>query len=110
DSIPECAVETSEGAKVPDVAWISEERWTSMNPDEASCSVAPEICIEILSPSNTAEEMLGTVEKPGKRKLYFQAGATEFWMSDEAGRMSFFDSSGQLRNSKVCPDFPQTVG
>src|SRR5258708_7446208 len=77
DPLPECAVETTEGTKVPDVAWISETRWTSLNPDEASCSLAPEICVEILSPSNTADEMFGTTERPGKRELYFQAGAKE---------------------------------
>src|SRR2546423_659647 len=103
DSLPECAVETSEGTKVPDAAWISEERWASMNPDEASCSRAPEICIEVLSPTNTAEEMLGTTEKLGKRELYFRAGAVEFWMCDEAGRMSFFEPSDQTTRSRLCP-------
>src|SRR5947209_7508456 len=49
DSLPECAVETAEGTKVPDVGWISDARWASMKPDEASCSIAPEICMEILS-------------------------------------------------------------
>lgn len=109
DPLPECAVETAEGTKVPDVAWISEERWASMNPDEASCSRAPEICIEILSPSNTAQEMLGTIEKPGKRELYFERGAIEFWMCDEAGRITFFDRSGPLVKSKLCPEFPDRV-
>src|SRR5947209_20456904 len=53
DPLPDCAVDTSEGTKVPDVGWISEERWAAMNPDEASCSLAPEICVEILSLTNT---------------------------------------------------------
>ena len=109
DPLPECAVETSEGTKVPDVAWISEARWASMNPDEASCSRAPEICIEILSPANTADEMMGTQEVPGKRELYFQAGATEFWMCDESGHLSFYGHSGPLSRSKICPDFPERV-
>ena len=109
DPLPECAVETIEGTKVPDVAWISDTRWASMDPDEVSCSVAPEICIEILSPTNTLAEMLGTSEKPGKRELYFRAGAREFWTCDASGRISFYVPSGQVQNSALCPGFPNQV-
>jgi len=109
DPLPECAIETADGTKVADVAWISVARWASMNPDEPSCSVAPEICIEILSPTNTREEMLGTPEKPGKRKLYFQAGAVEFWICDGSGNLSFYDPAGQLPKSSLCPSFPNKV-
>jgi Uma2 family endonuclease len=109
DPLVGCAVETIEGTKVPDVAWISGARWTSMNPDEVSCSVAPEICIEILSRANTVAEMLGTAEKPGKRELYFQAGAIEFWICDEAGQMFFHNRSGQISKSELCPSFPDRV-
>ena len=80
DPLPECAVQTTEGIRVPDVAWISEERWASLPPEEASCSPAPQIGIEILSATNAVEEMLGTPELSGKRELYFQAGAQEFWL------------------------------
>jgi Uma2 family endonuclease len=93
---------------VPDVAWISDERWASLKPHEPSCSLAPEICIEILSPSNPAGEMHGTTEKPGKRELYFKAGAKEFWMCDESG-ISFYGPSGQLPKSEICPEFPAKV-
>ncbi len=109
DPLPECAVETSDGTKVPDVAWISDVRWASMHPDEISCSVAPEICVEILSPANSKSEMLGTPGKIGKRELYFRAGAIEFWICDEEGRMSFYDASGQLTVSRLCPQFPDVV-
>jgi Uma2 family endonuclease len=109
DLLPECAVETVGGAKVPDVAWISDGRWTSMNPDELSCSVAPEICIEILSPTNTRTEMLGTAQAPGKGELYFQAGAVEFWICDQSGHLSFYNRSGQIKKSDLCPEFPEKV-
>ena len=109
DSLPECAVETTEGTKVPDVAWISEERWASMDPADASCSIAPEICVEVLSSTNTREEMLGTPEKPGKRELYFEAGAKEFWLCEESGQLSFFSPSGPLPKSELCPEFPVQV-
>jgi Uma2 family endonuclease len=109
DALPECAVETTEGTKAPDVGWISDARWASMKPDEFSCSMAPEICIEILSPTNTIDEMLGTAIRPGKRELYFQAGALEFWLCDETGKMSFYDSTGQIQKSRLCPGFPDRV-
>jgi Uma2 family endonuclease len=109
DALPECAIETTAGTKVADVAWISEKRWASMDPDDISCVTAPEICIEILSPANTLAEMLGTPEQPGKRELYFQAGAVEFWICDSQGRLSFYDRSGPLPKSKLCPEFPEKV-
>ena len=109
DPLPECAIETTKGTKVPDVAWISEARWMSMNPDEVSCSVAPEICVEILSPTNTRAEMLGDAGRPGKRELYFQAGAIEFWICDAAGHISFYNRSGQITKSELCPAFPDKV-
>jgi hypothetical protein len=62
-----------------------------------------------LSPANTAQEMLGTLENRGNRELYFQAGAKEFWMCDEEGRLSFYNSSGKLAKSDLCPDFPERV-
>lgn len=109
EAMPECAVDTTEGTKVPDVAWVSDARWDSMNPDAPSCSIAPEICVEILSPTNTAEEMVGSVGKPGKRELYFQAGALEFWVCDESGTLSFYTPAGKQQASHLCPGFPGKV-
>ena len=60
----ECPVDTSDGTRVADVAWISRERWLPHR-RSVSLPVAPEICVEILSPSNRREEMLG------KMGLYF---------------------------------------
>ena len=53
--------------------------------------------------------MLGTEENPGKRELYFKAGAMEFWMCDGEGRIRFFNSSGELPRSDLCPDFPKSL-
>ena len=69
--------------------------------DEAACSVAPEICIEILSSSSTEEEITE------KRALYFEQGAQEFWLCDQNGRMTYFDPAGEAVRSALCPDFPQ---
>lgn len=97
--IVECAVDTSDGVRVPDVAWASTDRWNSMS-DSASCSVAPELCVEVISASNTAEEMAH------KRKLYFEAGAEEVWFCDEKGAVTFFSPKGGRNRSRLCPKFP----
>lgn len=100
--IVECAVDTSDGVRVPDVAWVSTARWNAMS-DSASCSVAPELCVEVVSASNTAEEM------NHKRKLYFEAGAEEVWFCDEQGQVQFFSPAGRLKRSRLCPKFPARV-
>ena len=107
-ALPECAVETIEKTKVPDVVWISPEGQCKMR-GHASCPIAPEICVEILSPSNPMAEMLGVAEKPGKRELYFKAGALEFWTCDEKGQMRFFNPAGAIPRSQLCPSFPATL-
>jgi len=97
--LTECAVETNEGTFVADNVWASAERFAIIK-DEFSCSVAPEICVEILSWSNAADE----IEK--KRAEYFRKGALEFWICDLQGQLSFFDTKGKLVRSVLCPDFP----
>jgi Uma2 family endonuclease len=44
----ECAIDTPEGTYVADVAWATKERFKIIE-DEFSCSVAPEICVEVWS-------------------------------------------------------------
>ena len=66
---------------------------------------APEICVEVLSPSNTEAEI------QEKRALYFDAGAAEVWICDESGTMSFFGlhNSKAMKASQLCPKFPKRV-
>ena len=91
--IPECAVETAENVKVPDVVWVSLDRRRN-TPREYAYASAPEICVEILSPSNALEEQMH------KGELYLQAGAEEFWLCDEKGTMSFFRRQRQNWNTR----------
>ena len=100
--LPECAIRTQKGTKVADIAWCSKERFKLIAP-EAECSIAPEICIEVLSSSNTREE----IEE--KRALYVLAGAKEFWICNEKGEVTFFDDQGRIEKSRLVPDFPARV-
>jgi Uma2 family endonuclease len=99
---PECAIHTSKGTKVADVVWVSQERLQQIK-YETECSIAPEICIEVLSDSNTEKEMLD------KMQLYFQQQALEFWLCDQLGNMRFFNAETELLHSEIVPDFPSRI-
>jgi Uma2 family endonuclease len=102
-TISECPVSTADGVRGVDVAWASRERRREVG--NRSCFVqAPEICIEIISPSNLEAEI------NEKMALYFDAGAIEVWICGAFGNMSFFAAdSKQMEKSNLCPKFPVEV-
>lgn len=100
-TLPECAIRTAKGTKVADVAWASPETIRKVK-NEVECSIAPEICVEVLSSSNT------NIEVNEKIKLYLESGAKEVWICQE-GMMSFYDSKGLLPKSKLVSEFPAQV-
>ncbi len=100
-TLPECAIKTSRGTKVADVAWASRDRVRLIR-NEVECSVAPEICVEVHSSSNTDDEM------QEKRELYFESGALEVWLCKN-GEMSFYNSGGRTEKSRLVPGFPAQI-
>ena len=100
-ALQEAAVQTSRGVRVTDVAWVTKEHFDA-EPEELF-TVAPEICVEVWSPSNTGEEFVT------KRSLYFAAGALEVWICTQAGQMRFYDASQELERSRFVPDFPAQI-
>ncbi len=100
--ISECSVQTSEGVKVSDVAWAS-DKFMKKNKGENPFLESPEICIEILSPTNTITEM------EEKKALYFDKGANEFWVCDKEGNMKFYLVTAKIKNSNIINDFPDKV-
>lgn len=89
---------------------IETDRWGRivMSPPPRSCHgeyqlVAPEICVEVRSPSDL------TAELEERKRLFFEKGAREFWLCDLDGTMSFFDPAGQIAGSELCPRFPRQV-
>jgi Uma2 family endonuclease len=101
-AIHECGVKTTDGTKVPDIIWVSKERRRE-NANRPSFSRAPELCVEIISPSNTRREI------EDKTRLYFEAGAREVWQCERGGRLCFFDPSGPIKKSLLCPEFPDRL-
>ncbi|MBK1703687.1 Uma2 family endonuclease [Halochromatium glycolicum] len=100
-TLPECAIKTRKGTRVADVAWATLDRVKAIR-DEVECSIAPEICIEVRSASNTDDEL------EEKRTLYFESGACEVWLCLD-GAMRFFDARGRLEHSALAPDFPAFI-
>jgi len=95
----ECAVATRKGVKVADVAWASAE-FFQRHGETTPLPVAPEICVEVLSPSNTGTEMTGKID------LYLARGAREVWLCDDRGRITIHAPEGVLDVSRLIPTFP----
>lgn len=60
---------------IADVAAVALERWNAIPADDILRG-SPELVIEVLSPSNTASEILD------KQQTCFQGGCREFWVVD----------------------------
>lgn len=102
DPLAECPVSTTGGVKGIDIVWVSrrrvEEGWRNN-----VLTIAPEICVEVLSPANTRAE----IEE--QKRLYFEAGADEVWIVSPEGMVAFFDADGEQARSARCPTFPATI-
>ena len=61
--------------RIADIVFIFQARWEKADLD-GYFEGAPELVVEILSPSNTMKEMLD------KRKLCLENGSLEFWVVD----------------------------
>ena len=104
EAFPELAVDTADNTKVPDVVWASDGTLEAHRHElETSWSSAPELCVEVLSPTNTEDEI------NGKRALYFERGAREVWVCGLDGEMVFYEPGGERSHSALCPDFPARV-
>ncbi len=90
----ECSVGTHSGVKVADVVWMSSEFLTRYG-DQTPFPKAPELCVEILSPSNNSKEM------EEKIRLYLGYGAKEVWLVDKDGLITPFGSEGKRKKSEI---------
>lgn len=99
----ETAIQTAGGVKVADVAWSS-QAFFEVHKKDSALTTAPEICVEVLSDSNSPEE----IEE--KILLYFAHGAKEVWLCEDSGKMIFHLSPTQTAPaSAYFPAFPAQV-
>lgn len=90
--ITECSVLTEIGVRVADVAWGSPDFLREQG-GKTPFTRAPEICVEILSPSNSPREM------DAKVKAFLAAGAREVWLVRAREGISFAGPEGVLAGS-----------
>jgi Uma2 family endonuclease len=95
--ITQASIATPAGLFLPDVAWAS-PGFMSAHP-ESPLMLAPEICVEVVSPSNSVKEL------NEKRDAYLTAGAEEVWIVyPQSKRIEFYGAQGALPRSNYVVD------
>ena len=102
--LTECPISTADGVKAADVAWVSPQIMRKLG-NRVCFPNAPEICVEVLSPSNTEAEIREKIA------LYFDAGAREVWLCAESGAVNFLGPGTvePMSASELCPQFPKQI-
>jgi Uma2 family endonuclease len=100
----ETGVKTPDGVKVPDVIAFPKDG-VDRSGNKYYLPESPAICVEVLSESNSPEEM------DEKRGHYAAQGCREFWTCSESGEMSFYDAltGERLAASALCVGFPARI-
>jgi Uma2 family endonuclease len=95
----------------PDVAYVSYERWprTRRVPSTPAWDVVPDLAVEVVSPTNTASEVVLKVRD------YFRAGTRLVWVVYPSAEVVYIyttptsirvvDRSGELEGGTVLPEF-----
>jgi len=100
--ITECSIETSDGVKVADVVWASAAFVTEFG-YATPYTKAPELCIEIVSPSNSKQEMAQ------KTDLYLARGAQEVWIVYDNAQIEAFTHTGLCQRSQFSATLIDTL-
>ena len=103
EAYPECAIRTPRGIRSPDVVWMSDTFASSIPDGTLFLETAPEICVEVMSPSNLWAEM------EEKVTLYLAKGAQEVWICEPGGTLRFFGHEGERETSALVPGAPAAV-
>lgn len=96
--------------KIPDVSFVSWQRWPEQSPPRHRIpTIVPDLVIEVLSDSNTSEEM------QAKLQVYQQAGVRMIWYIDPRSRDAVchvglgesvcITSNGTIAGGDVLPGF-----
>ncbi|MBF0628788.1 MAG: Uma2 family endonuclease [Magnetococcales bacterium] len=101
--LTECSIDTDAGVKVADVAWCS-DGFMAQYGDQTPFPVAPELCVEVVSPSNSERQL------QWKMALYFARGARECWLVDETDGLRIFTAQGERADSSFGIEIPERFG
>jgi Uma2 family endonuclease len=98
ETFGEVPIATAAGLFVPDAAWASEQ-FIRVHHGETPLMRAPELCIEVASPSNSRKEMREKID------AYLAAGAEEVWIVYlKTTRCEFYGKEGLLQTSRFAVD------
>ena len=92
--------ETEIGVRVPDVVWASPE-FMQRHGTESVLRAGPELCVEVLSPTNTAAEI------GEKVAAYLAAGAREVWLVGDDSVPQIHTSEGLVPVSGLGFEIPR---
>lgn len=98
--ITEPAIQTVIGVRVPDVGWGSAD-FIKYQADDSPLQLAPELCVEVLSDSNSDAEMAA------KRAAYFAAGAQEVWLVADDSSIVVYTKDGLQPSSTIVAEVPK---
>jgi Uma2 family endonuclease len=91
--ITEAPIVTAAGLFLADLAWLS-RAYVATHGIKTPLAPAPEICIEVVSPSNSVKEL------SEKRDAYLAVGAEEVWIVyPQSKRCEFYDKQGLMPRS-----------
>lgn len=97
-ALVEAAVRTTDGVFAPDVLWCTDSFWQARR-EQTPLEAAPDICVEVASPSNTIQDLRAKV------RAYLDAGAKEAWIVfPRSKRVEFHDRSGAIAASSFAVD------
>lgn len=96
--VVEAPVVTAMGLLVADVAWASAQ-FMSEHGSETPLTRAPELCIEVASPSNSLKELREKID------AYLAIGAQEVWIVYlQSRRCEFYGKQGLMQRSTYAVD------
>ena len=87
----------------PDLAFVSAERWPigKRVPRTEAWDVIPDLAVEVISQSNTADEVAGKIEE------YFHAGTRQVWVVyPVTSKVQVYESPTQVKILQVGDELP----
>jgi Uma2 family endonuclease len=89
----ESPIATATGVFAADITWAS-DAFVRAHAGEVALQQAPELCIEVVSPSNSRKELTD------KRNAYLASGAREVWIVyPKSRRCEFYGPQGRMERS-----------
>jgi Uma2 family endonuclease len=104
DAAQEVPVLTDRGVRITDAIWMPPERWAELK-DYSPLTTVPDVCVEVLSPGNTREEIMMKIG------AYLRGGAREAIVVGLQGEIELFGPEGRREASALdlCLELPREL-